>query len=411
MVTKLFKTVTDNAGQTQTTEHTEQKDMEAACLAEGTARMTQNHVTPFCQPPLRDLLGPYPSETDVQNILYGIYEIPPNTDPYARRLLQALKLPKEFFTEEGIRSPDSILPATITEAEHKAQWKRKKESTAAEPSGLSFTHYKAGSYDDDINAIDTFLRNTPRKHGFSPLAWQSITDFTILKKAGVFDVEKMRIIQLMHSEFNANNQFDGRAMMRNAEKHGTINHQQQGSRKNLDSRKADLCKLIGADIMRQKILAGCIISNDAKSCYDRIQHIIAFLAMMRQGLAYTAVLSQFLTLQYAIHFVLTGWGRSKTHYGGKTTQDRLLNAIQGIGQGNGAGPAIWAVISTVLIEIMQVDGYTACFVGALTHTMVHLACIAFVDDTDLFHTAPNTDTRGETLLPAIYNSLIKTLDV
>jgi len=169
MVTKLFKTVTNGTGQTQTTEHTEQKDMEEACLAEGTARMTQNHVTPFCQPPLRDLLGPYPSETDVQSILYGIYEIPPNTDPHAIRLLQALKLPKKIFTEEGTRSPDSILPATITEAEHKAQWKRKKEVTAAEPSGLSFTHYKAGSYDDDINAIDTFLRNTPRKHGFPPL--------------------------------------------------------------------------------------------------------------------------------------------------------------------------------------------------------------------------------------------------
>jgi hypothetical protein len=35
------------------------------------------------------------------------------------------------------------------------------------------------------------LRSLPAEHGFSPTAWQNITDVQILKKAGVYDVEKM----------------------------------------------------------------------------------------------------------------------------------------------------------------------------------------------------------------------------
>jgi hypothetical protein len=37
------------------------------------------------------------------------------------------------------------------------------------------------------------------------LSWQIITDFLILKKENVYDVEKMRIIKLLCAEFNMNN--------------------------------------------------------------------------------------------------------------------------------------------------------------------------------------------------------------
>jgi hypothetical protein len=152
--------------------------------------------------------------------------------------------------------------------DHKLQWKKKKESTAAEPSGLSFTHFKASSFSPRIAKIDTLLRNMPRKYGFPLPSWQSITDFLILKKAGIFDVEKMHIIQLMNSEFNANNQIDSRRVMHNAETHKTFNRHQMGSRKNMDSGRAALCGVLICNIMHQKVQAGCKISNDAKSCYD-----------------------------------------------------------------------------------------------------------------------------------------------
>ena len=49
------------------------------------------------------------------------------------------------------------------------------------------------------------LCSMPYQHGFSPKGWQKITDIQILKKAGLYHVEKMRTIMLMHLEFNMNN--------------------------------------------------------------------------------------------------------------------------------------------------------------------------------------------------------------
>jgi len=40
--------------------------------------------------------------------------------------------------------------------------------------------------------------------------------------------------------------------------------------------------------------------------------------------------------------------------------------IAGIGQGNGAGPAIWAVVSSPMFEIMQQEGFYALIQGAIS---------------------------------------------
>jgi hypothetical protein len=387
-------------------ELTDQDAIEKACTEEGIARHTQSKYTPFHLAPLYDDLGPYPTADKVLAILEGRYEPPPYTNIYAARLLQALAYPPQFLDNHGRINPSAILSATITSKEHKTQWKRKKETTKAEPSGLSFSHYKAGTYDDDLLSLDLFLRNIPREHGFSPQSWQVITDFMILKKQNVYRLDKMRIIQLMHSEFNANNQIDGRRMMANAEKHNSLDPNQMGSRKHHEAAKARLTGIIAEDILRQRAMAGCRISNDAKSCYDRINHIVAFLAMARQGVAYTALVSLFQTLQLATHHILTGFGRSNhiRTYGTKQNA-LLLLSLAGIGQGNGAGPAIWAVISVVILQILREEQLQATFISAITKKKTDLPAVAYVDDTDLYYAATDTATRGEDLLPTIQKFL------
>ena len=56
-------------------------------------------------------------------------------------------------------------------------------------------------------------------------------NFAIEKKAGDWRLSKMRTIQLMNSEFQANNKKMGRAAMRFAEKYDLIPPGQCGSRK------------------------------------------------------------------------------------------------------------------------------------------------------------------------------------
>ena len=151
--------------------------------------------------------------------------------------------------------------------------------------------------------------------------------------------------------------------MKNAEKHGNMVKEQGGSRKNHQFNRLALGKHLFFDILRQKVLAGAVISNDAKACYDRIAIPVAFLAMARQGVAYTVLVSIFDTLTKAAHFIQTGYGRSKQSYGG-TLHNAFSLALQEIGQGNGAGPAIWAVISTVLVSLMLDEGCGATFLMA-----------------------------------------------
>ena len=208
----------------------------------------------------------------------------------------------------------------------------------------------------------------------------------------------------MHSTFNANNKHDGREMMKNAEKHDALNKHQFGGRKNHQAIRAALGKRLTMDLMRQKVRAGSMISNDAKSCFDRILHLIAFLCMARQGISYTALTSMFLTLQNAHHHVRTAFGVSKTSYGGKKHHQTSLPS-HGIGQGNGAATACWAVISSILITLMVQAGLCATFTMALSASILTVACLAFVDDTDLFFTARTPTEPGEALFTPIQKML------
>ena len=79
--------------------------------------------------------------------------------------------------------------------------------------------------------------------------------------------------------------------------------------------------------------------------------------------------SMFETLQRACHHVSTDFGISKHSYGAR--QDLPL---QSVGQGNGAGPAIWAVISTVIIAAMATQGHGFNLISALAGALVSFVC-------------------------------------
>ncbi len=125
-------------------------------------------------------------------------------------------------------SPQSLY---ISAGEHAEAWKKQKIKTASEPSALGFPHYIVGAYHPAIAEVDAALRSAPYQLGFSPEDWHTITDLQILKKEQVYDVEKMRTIQLMNAAFNINNKKLGRDMMVQAEKRKLMAKEQYGSRK------------------------------------------------------------------------------------------------------------------------------------------------------------------------------------
>jgi hypothetical protein len=115
---------------------------------------------------------------------------------------------------------------------------------------------------------------------FFPEAWHTITDVKILKKVGIYDVELMHTIQLMHAKFSMNNKKLGRDMMSFAELCRTLAAEEFGSPKKHQAILATLNKRLTNDILPQLRLAGALYMNDAKSSYDHIVHNIAILEKM-----------------------------------------------------------------------------------------------------------------------------------
>ncbi len=355
--------------------------IEKACIAENQQRFTQAYGPDFTQSPLEDDVGILGDGWASKEILEGTYDMPSSLDKYTKMLINALRMPTQVKDLPPMSS-------TITPEENKAAWKKQKERTASEPDGLHFGHYKAAAQDPFLSNIDAIIRSLPYKHGFAPKLWQQITDVVIPKKAGVLDVELMRTIQLMHSEANMNNKKLGKEVMANAEKAGVMVAEQYGSRKQKRAIVAALDKRLTLDLCRSRRLACGYCVNDAKSCYDRILHAVASIALQRLGCPPMAVRSMLHTLQRAPHRIKSAYGLSKEFYG---AEERPL---QGIGQGNGAGPTIWAAISVPLIEMLKISGYGVEMASALSQEVTSLSCYAFVDDCDVIQVAKSTATSG-----------------
>jgi len=84
------------------------------------------------------------------------------------------------------------------------------------------------------------------------------------------------------------------------------------------------------------------------------------------------------------------------HYGDShqsTSCNTWDTLIAGIGQGNGAGPPIWAVVSSSMFDIMRQDGFYALLVGAISQHQHWIVGFAFVDDTNLCITHHSDDAE------------------
>lgn len=317
-------------------------------------------------------------------VINGSYIPPAGTDPYMVELLACMEMPTALR-----ESPP--FPFVVNERENRLAWMKQRERTSGEPSCLSFAHYKAASQDDMLNSVDTLLRMVPLLVGFSPEAWQVVTDVEILKKAGEFRVAKMRFIQLMSPEFQINNKMIGRNILKHAEQADAVADDQHGSRKHHMSINTCLNKKLVCDVFRQKKRAGAVAILDAKGCYDAISHPIAVLTLMSFGVPQKLCRVLFSTLQKAKHHIKTEFGRSEAVYGNE--------AVPIMGIGNGLGPTLWCLISTIMFRMMQKAGHGVSMISVLSLSLIQLVGFAFVNDTDLFCAGKTATTSGEVLSP------------
>jgi hypothetical protein len=213
----------------------------------------------------------------------------------------------------------------------------------------------------------------------------------IPKKSGSLKADKMRLINLVQPCFNQLTALNSYRFMKHAEKHQLMAVEQFGSRKNLSAIMHATNKTLMFDFLRITKTKAIICANDAKSCYDRIVLMAAFLCLRRMGLQAAPIRAMFTTIQRMRHFTSTAFGTSSQYY------DTLLlmEILNGILQGNCFGPGTWAAVSTPLLDMIRGEGFGMKIKGPISNEPLHIAGFSFVDDTDVVQTAPNFASRQD----------------
>ncbi len=93
---------------------------------------------------------------------------------------------------------------------------------------------------------------------------------------------------------------------------------------------------------------------DASNCYDWIVHAMASLIFQSFGVEDTAVATMLKTIQEMKFFLRTAY-RDLTNFAGSMIDVKM----QGLGQGNGASPAGWCIISIMILWAHGKKGHGA----------------------------------------------------
>jgi hypothetical protein len=354
--------------------------IEQACVGEGQRRFTQASDTPFLQGSLLRTFGYNANQHAAQAVLDGTFQPAQDVSHYTCNFLKELTMP------DSIRTLPSI-SGTVSTEDHCNSWRRMNIRTGSSPYGPLFCDYMAGAQDPEVAAVDASLSSIPYMTGFSPTIWQKASDVMIPKKKSSRHVQKLRIIVLFDAMFNMINKRIAREMILRAQTLKLLPDEAYGG---VPGRRATTCslnKILALDIIRMERRMATLCSNDAKSCYDRIVHTVASLCMQRLGVSEATCFTIFNTLQTLQHHVRTAFGERPTGYGAAHIP------LHGVGQGNGAGPAIWLAITIPLINMLRKAGFGLKVQSPFSHDDSTMSCFVYVDDADSIHSPLPQDTR------------------
>jgi hypothetical protein len=127
------------------------------------------------------------------------------------------------------------------------------------------------------------------------------------------------------------------------------------------------------------------MDNDAKSCYDWIICNLAMIISQHYGVSNSAASMQAPTLQKMLFQIRTAIGDSKKNYSHSTN-----TPIHGTGQGSCALPAIWLLVSSLLMDCLYILGNSMTIQDVFGKQKLRQLIDGFVDDTSLFTNLLNT---------------------
>ena len=265
-----------------TVEITDKDKIEQAIIQENINKYHQcEEMCPLLISPLCEIFGAFGETEYTESVLQGSFQAPTSTDPMTQLFLEQCKTSQT----------PTLIQRSV--AQFKDSWLKMKEATSSHD--LHFGHFKAACSHKQNLLVHYVMAEVPFRTGFVPSCWKHATNVMILKKAGFFNIEKLRTLCLFQSDHNHNNKYLGREMMAHAMTHSHIAKEQYsvpGKRSILHA----LDKTLYFDNIRYGKYSACLTSCDLKSCYDRICHTPAMLAARSYGIPKEPLISFFATL-------------------------------------------------------------------------------------------------------------------
>ena len=356
-------------------EYIVQEDVEEAIQRECEIRFTLAHSAPIMKSLLGERLRYLSDESLARSIIMGTYDIPTDLDPATKLILEEIgRLGVKIVNGEE----SEII---ITADDFKCFWKRVNEFTSSSMSGVHYGHYKAAIQDDTITGALALQLTVVARSGIPPENWSVGLQVMLEKIAGVCLVEKLRAIQLYEADFNCYNQFVfGRKAMQTLTGSGYV-PEELFSQKGSTAEDAKFDKTLMADLSRQARHPMIITSADAAYCYDRVNHVVMSLVwlVLTNG-NIPAIVAALVCLQTMKFFQRTGFGESKTFFGGPFYSPYIM----GLGQGNRAAPPSWIQLSAVIVNVFKQLNLGSMVRDPITAETIHTMGALFVDDTDLY---------------------------
>jgi ribonuclease HI len=341
----------------------------------------------FTTPNIQQLFNYEGISCHVTNLLQGTFDYTqlPNTTKSATCLLQTLS------NEKRLNKFDNI----ITFTEFKQAFSKWNESTSTSPSGRHLGHYKCLLKHDHCDKLYNQYYQDPKEKiiqvyyniikasiqlGISLNRWQNSTTAMIEKLPGCPKINKLRVIHLYEADYNIILKIIwARKLVWHVHDNNRINEGQAGSRPGFNAIDVVIQKEMKYLYSRLTKTHLATMDNDAKSCYDRIICNLAMIISQYYGISHNMALLQATTLKKMKFRLRTALGDSK-----RTYQHTSVTPIHGTGQGSCASPAIWLLISSILMDCLSELGGGMTMLDVHNNNALQQWIDGFVDDTSLF---------------------------
>jgi hypothetical protein len=211
------------------------------------------------------------------------------------------------------------------------------------------------------------------------------------KKTGMRKIHVMRIITLIEAEFNLALKFYySKNIMPNAEE-TDLSPDQWGGRKDRSAPACAMRKVITWEYARYtKTVLGSFF-GDLQSNFNRMMRELSSYVSRKKGLPKLAAKCRAMTIAGMVRSVWTAWGRSKGSY----QEEPGEHPCGGECQGKGDTMALWILFSDILLSIHKEKCHRIKMVDAMGTIESRQTTDTYVDDSDNWATAPESQTAEE----------------